>query len=172
MSKRFYKLINNAQELKELHQEAALNGKLEVGLSKGKLLYVWDDERNNIRSIKLDEAATRLGLTTAQVDQIIATNAEVIFDEPEIIEVETEAVFQKEAVQVVDQPGNEPEAEEIEAVEEPENEPAEELPTVETVDVPESVQDESKAESLTKTALIALADSIIETLEEFKTFIK
>jgi hypothetical protein len=172
MSKYFYSLINNAQDLKTLHDEAVLNGKLEVGLSRGKLLYAWDEERNTIRAIKQDEAAARLGLTVKQIDQIIGSNAEVVFDEPEIIQVETEAVFQEEAVQVVDQPGNEPEAEEIEAVEEPENEPAEELPTVETVDVPESVQDESKAESLTKTALIALADSIIETLEEFKAFIK
>lgn len=83
MSRYFYSLISKAQDLKVLHEEAVLQGKLEVGLSGGKILYAWDEDRQNIRAINTEEAAARLGLTVAQVDQIIATNAEVVFDAPE-----------------------------------------------------------------------------------------
>lgn len=83
MSRYFYSLISKAQGLKVLHEEAVLHGKLEVGLSGGKILYAWDEDRQNIRVINTEEAAERLGLTVAQVDQIIATNAEVVFDAPE-----------------------------------------------------------------------------------------
>lgn len=184
MSKYFYGLISNAQELKELHEAAVLHGKLEIGLSRGKLLYAWDEDRENIKTIKTEEAAKRLGLTIAQVDQIISTNAEVVFDEPvETLEVKSLATFQEEAIPLVDTPREEPEAaEEVpviepEAVEEvPVIEPVKELPTEPKIDAPGSVQEtpQPKAENskLTKTALIALADSIIQALEEFKAFIE
>lgn len=81
--KYFYGLITNAQELKVLHDEAALSGKQAVGLSRGKNFYIWDDSIGNIRTIKSDEAAKRLGLTSAQIDQIITTNGAVSFEEPE-----------------------------------------------------------------------------------------
>lgn len=85
MSKKkyFYGLISTAQELKALHDEAALHGKNAVGLSRGKNFYVWDVNINNIRTIKTEEAASLLELTVRQVDQIINTNAAVVFEEPE-----------------------------------------------------------------------------------------
>jgi len=85
LSKRkyFYGLISTAQELKALHDEAALHGKKAVGLSRGKNFYVWDDSINNIRTIKTEEAARLLELNIGQVDQIINTNAAVVFEEPE-----------------------------------------------------------------------------------------
>lgn len=80
--KYFYKLIASAQELKELHAEATLKGKQAVGLSRGKHFYKWDDSIGNIRPISNDDAAKALGLTSAQIDQIVSTNAEVSFEEP------------------------------------------------------------------------------------------
>lgn len=83
--KYFYGPISTAQELKALHDEAALHGKKAVGLSRGKNFYVWDANINNIRTIKTEEAARLLELTVRQVDQIINTNAAVVFEEPESV---------------------------------------------------------------------------------------
>ena len=83
--KYYYGLIANAQELKTIHDEAKLNGKQGVGLSRGKNFYIWDENIGNIRTIKPEEAATRLGLTIAQIDQIVATNGEISFEDPEPI---------------------------------------------------------------------------------------
>src|SRR5690554_5835847 len=173
MSKKFYKLINNAQELKTLHDEATLHGKLEVGLSKGKLLYVWDEERNNIRSIKAEEAAARLGLTIKQIDQIIVTNAEVVFEDPkEIIEAKKEVTFQEEVTTVVDTTR---EVAEEAATEEPVEEPIEEQPIQVELDAPESTQEEQQAQPKevkdVNEPLLALIEDAIAATEKFKTSI-
>lgn len=83
-----YRIITSKDDLKVLHFEAKAVGKLEVGLSKGNILYAWDEDRDNLRAITIEEAATRLGLTTKQVDQIIMTAGEVVFEEPKPIEPE------------------------------------------------------------------------------------
>ena len=169
MSKYFYKLINNAQDLKNLHEEAILNGKLEIGLSKGKMLYAWDEERNTIRVIKADEAAERTGLTLTQIDQIIATSAEVDFNTPELKEeidlldeLLDDAAFQEETVLLVDTPREEVEAEEPEAEEvaEPVAEPDQELPALEEVDAPERAQgeDNSPLKTLVRRLIDAFKD--------------
>lgn len=171
----FYKLISNAAELKELHEEAVAHGKLEVGLSRGKLLYIWDEDRQNIRTIKTEEAAERLGLTLKQVDQIIATNAEVVFDEPkELAVVERDATFQEEGVL-----DNEPLPEVHEEIqEEVVEEPVEELPIEPTVNAPVGVQEtlgtQPHPEAHPGVAkdvnnpLVELIDDIITALEKFK----
>lgn len=175
MSKYFYKLINNAQDLKNLHEEAILNGKLEIGLSKGKMLYAWDEERNTIRVIKTDEAAERTGLTLTQIDQIIATSAEVDFNTPEpkeeidlLDELLDDAAFQEETVLLVGTPreeveAEEPETEEVaaEEVAEPVAEPNQELPALEEVDAPERTQGECNS------PLKTLVRRIIEALKDY-----
>lgn len=83
-----YRRIASAADLKVLHFEAKAIGKLEVGLSRGNILYAWDEARDNLRSITIDEAAERLGLTTKQVDQIITSGGEVVFEEPKPVEPE------------------------------------------------------------------------------------
>lgn len=178
MSKYFYKLISNAQDLKNLHEEAVLNGKLEIGLSKGKLLYAWDEERNTIRVIKAEEAAKRTGLTLAQIDQIIATNAEVDFNTPEA--KEADEVISDDTINLDIEPlQNTPESEEASALEvvtdvdtklvaeetsEPAAEPVQELPEAVEVDESEHVQ-ESKAEG--PNPLKTLVRGLIEALKEF-----
>lgn len=77
-----YRRITSKDDLKVLHEEAKAIGKLEVGLSRGNNLYAWDESRDNLRVISIDEAAERLGLTTKQVDQIITSGGEVVFEEP------------------------------------------------------------------------------------------
>lgn len=173
----FYKLISNAAELKELHEEAVAHGKLEVGLSRGKILYIWDEERQNIRTIKSEEAAERLGLTLKQVDQIIATNAEVVFDEPEeLVAVERDVTFQEEGI-LENEPLPEVHEEiQEEVVEEPVKEPVEELPIEPTVNAPESIQEapEAQPETLPGAAkdvnspIVELVEDIITALEKFK----
>lgn len=178
MSKYFYKLISNAQDLKNLHEEAVLNGKLEIGLSKGKLLYAWDEERNTIRVIKAEEAAKRTGLTLAQIDQIIATNAEVDFNTPEAKEsdeVISDDTIDLDIEPLQDTPGSE-EASVLEVVadvdtklvaeeaSEPAAEPVQELPEAVEVDESEHVQ-ESKAEG--PNPLKTLVRRLIEALKEF-----
>lgn len=183
MSKYFYKLISNAQDLKNLHEEAVLNGKLEIGLSKGKMLYAWDEERNTIRVIKAEEAAKRTGLTLAQIDQIIATNAEVDFNTPEAKEpneVISDNTIELDIEPLQDTPLQDiPESEEASVLEvvadvdtklvakevsEPAAEPVQELPEAVEVNESEHVQ-ESKAEGLNP--LKTLVRRLIEALKEF-----
>lgn len=179
MSKYFYKLISNAQDLKNLHEEAVLNGKLEIGLSKGKMLYAWDEERNTIRVINAEEAAKRTGLTLAQIDQIIATNAEVDFNTPETKEsdeVISDDTIDLDIEPLQDTPGPEEEASVLEVVadvdtklvaeetSEPAAEPVQELPEAVEVDESEHVQ-ESKAEG--PNPLKTLVRRLIEALKEF-----
>jgi hypothetical protein len=185
MAKYYYKLIGNASELKQLHEEAKKEGKLEVGLSRGKLFYIWDESIDNLRSIKADEAAARLGLTRAQVDQIINTNAEVVFDDlEEAAEVVKESTFQEEAVPVASLPGKEPETEETQTPEASEGKPAEELSTVEVSNASESVLVEAdpvkepekepeatpdpKTEEVSNEALIEAVDEIVAALLKFR----
>lgn len=177
----FYKLISNAAELKELHEEAVAHGKLEVGLSRGKILYIWDEERQNIRTVKPEEAAERLGLTLKQVDQIIATNAEVVFDEPEEqVVVERDVTFQEEGI-LENEPLPEVHEEIQEGVvEEPVEEPVEELPikpTVNTsVDVQEALGTQPQPQPEThpgavkdvNSPIVELVEDIITALEKFK----
>ena len=192
MSKYFYGLISNAQDLKELHDRATLEGKLEIGLSRGRILYAWDVDRNTIRSINQEEAAARLGLTVNHIDQIIATNAEVVFDAPAAVEVtdikaelevptpsigevEKAATFQEKSVlepQPVQQVEVEVPAEAAVA------EPVDELPTVEEINAPVDVQEApapqpepapqaEEAKDL-EAPLTELVDDIIAALEKFK----
>ena len=86
--KRFYRFIANARELKNLHDEAALHDQLEVGVSKGKILYAWDEDRHNLRSITPEEAAERLNLAPHQIDLIVETLGDVVFDTPEEVKPE------------------------------------------------------------------------------------
>lgn len=182
----FYKLISNAADLKALHDEAKLHGKLEVGLSKGKLLYAWDEDRNNIRSISQEEAAQRLGVTVSVIDQIIATNAAVVLEEPQAIteEVEKEVVFQEEDIPVVEQteqtePDEDPveESEETKAEEEPTpgqpvTDPIDEPSVLEEVNAPESIQEDQETQPKevkdVNGPILALVGEIIAALEKFK----
>lgn len=179
--KYFYGKISNAQDLKALHDEASLHGKLEVGLSGGKILYAWDAERDNIRSIRSEEAAERLGLTLHQIDQIIATGADVVFEETEVDAPEQELVEDiKEEADVRLQEESIPEpAEGIEEVAETEdeNQVEESVEATESTAVEEAkenlglaakLHDELLKQGIFKEALIKLADTIIEALEEFK----
>jgi hypothetical protein len=108
-----YGRIANVADLKALHEEAKANGKLEVGLSKGNILYAWDPERNNLRTITTEEAAQRLGLTIKQVDQIITTGCEIDFEEiiPELAEEPAveEHLYVLEPIGGVETPAEEPE---------------------------------------------------------------
>lgn len=184
-----YRRISSASDLKVLHEEAKTEGKLEVGLSRGNILYAWDEARDNLRTITTDEAAIRLGLTTKQIDKIIETGGEVTFEEEKADDLES--TFQDELLAEVLEESNgsedqESDIPEVEVEDAPEETKTEELatpdalpeavesetPTVVKLDAPERVQEVPKDERLTKTALTALADSIIEVLEEFKAFIK
>ena len=102
----------------------------------------------------------------------IATNAEVVFDEP-IDELEKEAAFQFQEENVLDiEPL--PEAAEIEVAEAPVEEPALELPIEEKVDAPEDVQEQPAPELEVAndkdlvSPLIELVDDIIAALEDFR----
>lgn len=171
MSKKyFYSLIANAAELKELHGAAVAHGKLEVGLSRGKILYAWDEERQNIKAISQEEASERLGLTVKQIDQIKETNAEVVFEE----EKQTaDATFQDETVLDI-----EPLPEEDEPIQEEVAEPVEELPTVEEINAPVDVQEAPASQpepapqpeeaKYLVTPLTEFVDDFIAALDKFK----
>lgn len=119
-----YRLITTAGDLKRLHDEADLNGVREVGVSRGRILYAWDEERNNLRSITPEEAADRLGLTLKQIDKIVETLGEVefetieeqpIIEDIETYEVEAVEVYQEAPEEVIEAPVVEEEQPQLDA---------------------------------------------------------
>lgn len=107
---RFYKLINNVKELRDLHESAAKEGALEVGVSTQGKLYRWDVEASqSFTQLSKEEAANRLRLTNEQIEQLIEMRGNVSFDDPvefenddrlEDIPIETVPEVQVESVLV------------------------------------------------------------------------
>lgn len=182
MSFKPYKQILSAAELKSLHEEAVLNGKQEVGISRGKILYAWDEERSTIKAITRTEAAERLNLTPAEVDKIIETDGQVVFDEPKAEvayagfpepavheELVEDDAPEEETVPVVEEPTpevkEEPKSDDPDPVQTPYEEPKSETPAIASPEAPESVQ------AAPADQIKAVIDKIVDALQELKNLI-